>query len=204
MRLAKRAASSELPVITADPQTDIAAANYADRAKAFVSVRGGGFVIRAVEGAKGEAKTRDPATDAQWFAWMAYLDVKFEAAKPEDRPAWRNRKAMWANHGLVTVPCEWPEDFDVQARSSSRDVRLARRAPVREDQNPAETADYARRAVAGSAFPRDRRRDPWKMTPDEADAFIREAASKPIAPLSAAAMKKIAPEQQPRKESGFD
>ena len=99
------------------PGTDISAANYVDRAKAFIALRGEGFVIRALDGADGALRTRQPATEPQWRAWMEYWDqkgVKFAYSRAR---------------GLATVPCEWPEDFDAEARSSDRGARLWRKPP---------------------------------------------------------------------------
>lgn len=87
--------------IAATESLAITAANYAERAQAFIRARGGvGFVIRAPGCREGRA------TPAQWHAWTEYLariGVK---------------TTFMRQHGVATVPSEWPEQFDMTAPSS--------------------------------------------------------------------------------------
>ena len=96
------------------PVTGITAENYLDRASAYCVGTGKAFVIRAVEGNGGERVTGEPATDAQWLAWMAYFDAKGIG------------HVYARGRGLTTVPCEWPEDFDAEAPLSDRNAMLPR------------------------------------------------------------------------------
>ncbi len=99
-----------------DHSGPITAANYAERAKSFIasSPKQEGFVIRSVEGRNGEASSHIPATEPQWIAWIAYFDLK------------EIKRASLIEDGIGTVPCEWPEDFDVEAWTSDRGARLYR------------------------------------------------------------------------------
>jgi hypothetical protein len=108
------------------PVGGVTASNYVDRAKAFIAGNGGeGFVIRAREGAKGSLATGEPATEAQWIAWIRY----FEA-----RGIFRNRSGQIAafakSFGMATVPAEWPELFDLEAETSDRLATLPTRRPL--------------------------------------------------------------------------
>ena len=95
---------------------EITAANYSERAIAFIRGCGGnGFVIRAFEGGKGSLATRIPATEPQWIAWIKYFRSK-------EIP-----QAFTISRGMATVPCEWPEMFDYAAPISNREARLKRR-----------------------------------------------------------------------------
>jgi hypothetical protein len=94
----------------------ITAANYKDRAIAFLRAKEGveregprkgmaiadGFVIRAYEGEQGSLATKLPATPAQWTAWMAYFQAK------------GIKHAFAKQRGMTTVPAEWPHQFDGQ------------------------------------------------------------------------------------------
>ena len=99
----------------------ITAENYVERAKAFVGAHGNaGVVIRALDGTDGHFATKQPATEAQWIAWMGYFANK---GIPH---------AYLRGRGMGTVPAEWPEDFDLEAPISDRMDRLPRRAPFRD------------------------------------------------------------------------
>jgi hypothetical protein len=81
----------------------ITAANYVERARAFVRAKGAGgegFVIRAYRGAKGSLETKLAATPGPWAAWMGYLTGK-------GMPT-----AFAVDQGMMTVPAEWPDEFD--------------------------------------------------------------------------------------------
>ena len=114
--------------------SEITAANYADRAKAFIALRGEGFVIRALDGPSGSFATRYSATEPQWRAWTSYWDEKGIYQKTHAAQSC----------GLATVPCEWPEDFDVEARSSDRGARLWRRSPASPEERERVIAGFAK------------------------------------------------------------
>jgi hypothetical protein len=102
------------------PTIGIMAENYFERAKAFVGAHGAGFVIRALDGTDGHFATKQPATEAQWIAWMGYFASKGIT------------HAYLLRRGMGTVPTEWPEEFDLEAPTSDRMNRLPRRAPFRD------------------------------------------------------------------------
>lgn len=109
MKIGKSSRSADSADIVG-PQLDITKENYFERGKAFVGCRGGGFVVRGVEGVKGSGQSRQPSTQSQWLAWLNYLaDVGIPT------------NFMRAN-GEATVPCEWPEDFDARCRPSDREA----------------------------------------------------------------------------------
>ena len=58
---------------------------------------GAGVVIR-----KRPGKIDEPATPELWSAWISYLASK------------DIRRAAMLSHGVATVPCERPEDFDAE------------------------------------------------------------------------------------------
>lgn len=107
-----RGGSSNSPAVA---RTDITKENYLERAKAFAVARGAGYVIRAIEGEKGSAATGERATEPQWLAWMAYFDMKGIEA------------VFTQAYGVMTVPCEWPEDFDLVAETSDRRALIHRK-----------------------------------------------------------------------------
>jgi hypothetical protein len=78
--------------------------NYIDLAQRFIEAHGGeGFVIRS----QTPRDSKRP-TPAQWRAWMEYFSD-------------RQIKTTFARqHSVVTVPTEWPEDFDFTAPLSDR------------------------------------------------------------------------------------
>ena len=116
MKIAKRSADSG--EFRPGPSTGISAENYVDRAKSFIHGNGGsGFVIRAIEGSNGSAATKQPATEAQWIAWIEYFEAK---GIPH--------RYLEAN-GMATVPGEWPEFFDAAAQFSDQ-TRTLERAPL--------------------------------------------------------------------------
>lgn len=93
----------------------ITKSNYAERACAFIRFKGGeGFVVRGIEGRKGSAMTKLPATDAQWLAWLGYLDGLMVSTK------------FMRFNGEATVPAEWPEEFDPACGTSDKSARLLR------------------------------------------------------------------------------
>jgi hypothetical protein len=103
---------------SAPSYSEITAANYANLAVSFIQARGGqGFVIVGPDGSS-SARKDHPQTPAQWRAWIEYLE-------------WKKVPTAFAkSHGLMTVPCEWPEDFDQTAFASDRAYRFPA-APVR-------------------------------------------------------------------------
>jgi len=109
MKIEKRSAA------TSAPSAAITAANYAEQAAAFARFKGAGFVIRALDGTHGALMTGEPATEPQWIAWMGY----FLAKKIPHRAALKR--------GLMTVPCEWPNGFDVDWGPNDPTAFLPRR-----------------------------------------------------------------------------
>ena len=147
--------------------TGIDAKNYADRAATFLCGRDG-FVIRAIDGAKGSMSSREEPTEAQWIAWVRYFDGK------------GLKRAFLIEHGLGTVPTEWPEDFDLEWPTSDREARLPRRI-VAYDPDRAETANRVRQATAHMTAKPTKRPDPWKMSSWEAaEAYMREVGQAPL------------------------
>jgi hypothetical protein len=143
---------------------DITAANYCDRARGFVAAAGGvGFVIRGIEGAKGSRLSNMRATEPQWLAWLAY----FEAKKIPSKAA--------RFIGQTTVPCEWPEDFDVEAPMSDRHAAI----------HVELTRDYRRR-IAGLFNPLLRQMAEWDSparppTPQvRTSEWLKEYGSQPL------------------------
>jgi hypothetical protein len=98
------------------PEIGVTAENYLDQARAFVRRAGEGFVIRAIDGKKGSRNSRDPATEAEWIAWLRYFDAKGIPS------------TFLVDHGLGTVPTRWPEDFDAEAPTSDRFASLPKRS----------------------------------------------------------------------------
>lgn len=90
----------------------ITADNYLERAKSFVALAGGGFTIRAFDGERGSLQTKQPVTEAQWASWMKWFEAK------------RIKTSFLVRWGMGTVPCEWPEDFDLEAPISDRAALL--------------------------------------------------------------------------------
>ena len=111
MKIGKR--SDKLGDGGGHPLSDVTKENYVDRACYFLSGREG-FVIRGFDGEKGEAETKQRATDAEWIAWLRYFEAKGIPT------------AFMRRHGEGTVPCRWPEDFDQEARGSDQGARLVR------------------------------------------------------------------------------
>lgn len=134
---------------TSDNQGPITAENYVQRAKAFVAARGdagAGFVIRAIDGEGGEEMTEIPATEPQWIAWLNYLtDLGY--FKRIDKRGKPFTSSWMVDSGMATVPCEWPEDFDLAAPMSDRTATLYR--PVHSPQHRADM-----RLRVGSLFQR--------------------------------------------------
>lgn len=86
----------------ASASSPITAANYTSRAMDFMRAKGGfGFVVRWKH-REGEQ------TPAQWKAWLDYFE---QIRLPT---AWLRKQTIFA------VPCEWPEDFDLNASLSDK------------------------------------------------------------------------------------
>jgi hypothetical protein len=105
-------ADGALATTSAVATSGITAENYLERAGAFMKLAGGGFVILAIDGDHGQARTQQPATQPQWVAWMAWFDRK------------RIARGYATQAGQQTVPCEWPESFDLECAISDRGARL--------------------------------------------------------------------------------
>ncbi|TXH51317.1 MAG: hypothetical protein E6Q97_18660 [Desulfurellales bacterium] len=83
------------------PFTEITAETYARRGSEFIAQAGKGFAISLYASRK--AGQDLPATPKQWGAWLAYFRSK---GIPY---AWMARQRV------VTVPAEWPHQFDADA-----------------------------------------------------------------------------------------
>lgn len=79
--------------------------SYATIGKAFIGVRGKGFVIakRDIPAKLDGDGEKIKATPRQWGAWMAYFR----------RIGYRNHYLLRADYW--TVPAEWPHQFDMTA-----------------------------------------------------------------------------------------
>jgi hypothetical protein len=91
------------------PSTGINAENYVERAQAFIRAnRGEGVALRSSD-APPDARTKSlPVTNAQFWSWIEYfarIGVKTKSSRKS---------------GVMTVPAEWPEDFDASAPASLR------------------------------------------------------------------------------------
>ena len=112
------------------PGAGIDAATYFERARAFIASRGNvGFVVRGVDGQKGSAMVNQPATEAQWLAWLGYLDSLGVPTK------------FMRSNGEATVPAEWPEDFDGACGMSDRRGRIAVKPRLADDFDRKATVD---------------------------------------------------------------
>lgn len=94
--------------------------NFLERARLFASLGADKFVIRALDGEKGSIRTKLLATEPQWVAWRAWFFSK-------GMVRWVR---VMDNHGMATVPSEYPELFDKDAPLSDPFARLPRRAPA--------------------------------------------------------------------------
>lgn len=105
MKFANKKSQDMGSAITGGPLSGgITADNYEGLAGQFIKTHGGeGFVIRSQT-----PKDNKRPTPAQWRAWIEYFS---------DR---RIPTVFARQHGVVTVPTEWPEDFDFTAPLSDR------------------------------------------------------------------------------------
>ena len=87
----------------------ITAGNYVARAKAFIIARGKGTVIWTTEHNSRRVEDLPEANEAQWRAWLNYFDAL-------------GYPTVFARSvGVITVPTNWPEEFDQNALPSNRD-----------------------------------------------------------------------------------
>lgn len=96
------------------PAESKALADYVARTKSYLEAHGEGFVVRAIEGEKGSAATREPATEAEFIAWVAYygrLEIPC---------------VFMQQYGMSTTPARWPEEFDRSCPSSDRRAVIPR------------------------------------------------------------------------------
>jgi hypothetical protein len=167
------------------PQREIDAANWESKALAFM---GGadGFVIRNVEGEKGEYFTHKPATDAQWIAWFRWFDRK-------KIPCEFIRK-----FGVATVPCEWPEGFDADMMMlSDHSLTLERPAPAME-QAGRRLPDWLRPKDLVEAGRVSRPRPPLAEALSTLDGLADRYRAAPLAPSSDLAARFAAPREEPQ------
>lgn len=131
---------------------------FYDLARAHVAAHGGKWFV---------ADRR--STPQQWRAWMAYF------AWLDDQPVPRGRKAT-AFRGLdaVTVPSEWPLDFDASAPPAPPPE--PRQEPISLERRK-QLADMLRAAVA-KAEPREQRAPTFRdMTAPQAEDRLTELAA---------------------------
>lgn len=166
MKIAKRSADS--PRDATVSVGDIDAGGYGKAAASFIAASGKGFVIRALEGGKGSLATNEPATEAQWIAWMAYFAAK----------GIPHRFAL--SHGLMTVPCEWPVQFDCTAPVADKNAKLPRPAPPVSRARRSETAKRMTALAASLSFGDHRRKrtDVGAMSAVEAERHLGELTEK--------------------------
>ena len=152
--------------------------NYADFAKAFIGSKGAGVVVHA-PGESGH-------NPAQWQAWMAYFDH-----------LGGRKLATYSKLKRITVPAEWPDDFDVEVPVSDRSPRPRYGAPKDPDRKG--TADWVRRRVEeaqrATKFPSDPRRPDWRapsQAPRTPEDVAAEYAENPVK-LSPEARKTLGP-----------
>ena len=195
MKIAKKNVQS-VDVLSSGSSGQITAENYSQRAVAFMRGCGGnGFVIRSIEGAKGSLATGEKPTDAQWLAWMDYYRMKGIPYR------------FAQSHGLVTVPCEWPELFDYDAPVSEKTARLQLPPAPISGQKRAEVQQKITalsRRLAAKAPAKSKTFNVADMSPAMAAEHLdklREKASESISPLSPAALRSIAPELVGKSEA---
>lgn len=178
--------TSSLSGGTDDP---ITAENYVERARAFVRAKGDdgeGFVIRAYEGERGSLETEEPATPAQWSAWMAYFEAK--------RIAYRVAR----KRGMTTVPAEWPHQFDPGwPFNAPPPIDPPRAKPYVPDWRNKELVEMMQ-AAAGLSTPQGRRRGPDARdakgtTPDERLEALRASYAAEPTTMSPELAKRLSP-----------
>jgi len=86
---------------------EVTADNWVRHFQAAIRANGGSFVIR-----NASPKDHGQTTPAEWYAWMAYF---YQHGIPT--------RFMEA-HSVVTVPCQWPEDFDATCEPSDKFARF--------------------------------------------------------------------------------
>ena len=164
------------------PQVGIDGATYGERAKAFVASKGGtGAILYGPDN-----PNHDPA---RWASWLAYFDRLDGMSQPRGKKAY-----TYSRPKVLTVPAEWPDDFDASCPTSDRRPRPKLIRAQAFDSDRKATTDAVRRrvdaAAAESAFPRDprhpdfRQPPPKPKTPEQLAAEYRE---KPVT-LSPAAL----------------
>ena len=156
----KESKSYSAPLI--GPQTDITPENYAEKACAIVMTAGKSTVLYGPD---------DQAhIPAQWRAWMIYFSRLDEMSKP------RGRKASTYNAlRVITVPTEWPEDFDATA-------------PLSDRSDPGHRGGYdprgaVRSAAYGARVPKKAPKPDW--TPADDARAARQAFTRPLDELAA-------------------
>jgi hypothetical protein len=103
-------------------QTDISQSgpitrdNYGDRAKARAD--GTWFVIRSPEGGSSSHWKAADHTPAQWHAWIVWFGVHHISI------------VFARKNGVISVACEWPEDFDSSYGPTDHQWRPARSEAV--------------------------------------------------------------------------
>lgn len=183
MKIAKRSAPGN-DDFKPGASTGITAENYVDRARAFIAGRGGeGFVIRAIEGAKGSMATRDPPTDAAWVSWMLWFADK------------KIPTQFMKSHGMATVPTEFPDSFDAECPVADRLARIT--PPPMSDDSRRYLIERGLRDLSRNLALMPKRQGGFEvadlkpvLAEDAIDAFARRSHSTSCAPLGSYAQKK--------------
>ena len=152
------------------PQTGVTPENWTSKALAFMGGEDG-FVIRAVEGERGEIFSKQPATDAQWIAWGKWFDRKHIPVN------------FIRSFGCATVPCEWPEMFDGDMLMSSDRFATLERRPLAVQQAGRRLPDWLRPKDLVEAGRVSRPRPPMAEALSTLDRLRSDYAARPAAPL---------------------
>jgi len=99
--------------------------------------------------------------------WLPTVHEVRAACEREMAPE-RERMRREANRARTDAICATSADPDAERRK--------------------QVAQEIRKRMAALDTGATRKADPWRMSPDEADAYIREISARPVAPLSAAAL----------------
>lgn len=123
----------------------VTAANYAEKARAFVGAHGGKAFVVAPWQVSLRLETF-PATPGSWAAWLAYWRrLGYPVRAIEQR-------------GHATVPTEWPHQFDERATleqdTAAADAFRAERAASAERSRTFNVDAAARRAAGDHALQR--------------------------------------------------
>ena len=174
---------------TSSPEGDnspITKENFAQRAMEFGAAHGSFFVLRR------HRADQQPATPAQWRAWLIYLKSKYISTN------------FMEARGVYQVPAEWPEGFDSESRDSDRTAVDPLEPPIRPSERAAVLDGLQRLARSLESRPDPRRpNNPVHRSPLEilAEAEAR-AKTLPAPRLSAESLAKLGLVDRPGPEHG--